>query len=215
MNLKEAFRYMNFLEELISKAMQYLSEDAFVTKTKEIHLKHKVNPQVEDEVFEDVNAVVDKVKSLDFTKLNFDANKIIYLMGQILAERESLSVAINKAKHNAKVDIDVAISSNKKRHEFIQSLVIMAKIKPSEIMVKGSDYKFNVSGDQITYAYDIKKYTSIDFDRNKVRKLIRDLSDKCDKVSSDIDRTLITSEVEFEPKWLLIDTFEDICECTD
>lgn len=231
MNLKEAFRYMNFLDDLINKAMAYLSEDSFVTKTKEVHLKSKVNPDAEDEVFENVSpidtddefdfgdsskssrrAIRDHSTALDFTKFNFDANKIIDLIGEILEEREKLSVAISKAKKSADVDIDVATSSNRKRQIFARRLGTMAKIKPSEIMLKGSDYKFNNEGNQVTYIYDIKQYTSIDFDRNKVKKLIKALSDKCDEVSSDIDRALIITDVEFEPKWSLVDTIEDICE---
>ena len=152
---------------------------------------------------------------LNFTKRSFNANQIIYLIGQILEERESLSIAINKAKYNAKVDIDVATSSNKKRYEFIQRLSQMAKIKPSEAIRKGSCYKFNSRGNQVTNVYDIREYTSIDFDRIKVKQIIKDLSNECDKVSSDIDRVLITSEVEFEPKWSLVDTLDDICEGID
>lgn len=59
MNLKEAFCYMNFLDDLLSEAINYLSQDSFVTNTKEIHLKSKVNPDAEDEVFENVNQIID------------------------------------------------------------------------------------------------------------------------------------------------------------
>ena len=170
------------------------NDDRSISRGKEIHMSSTV---------------------LDFTKRSFNANQIVYLVGQILEERESLSVAISKAKHNAEVDIDVATSSNKKRQEFIQRLTAMAKIKPYETMEKGSYYKFNSIGNQITNVYDIKKYTSIDFDRNQVKQLIKDLSDECDKVSTDIERILITAEVEFEPRWLLVDTLEDICEDID
>ena len=73
MNLKEAFRYMNFLDDLLNEAIEFLSEESFVTNTKEIHLKSKVNPDAEDEVFENVNQVVDtNCEILDDDDIDYD-----------------------------------------------------------------------------------------------------------------------------------------------
>ena len=54
-----------------------------------------------------------------------------------------------------------------------------------------------------------------DFDRNKVKKLIKNLSEQCDKVSNDIDRSFVNTKVEFEPRWSFTDTIEDICEALE
>ena len=43
MNLKESYRYANFLESLLISATNYLCRDDFVTTTKEDHLRSKAN----------------------------------------------------------------------------------------------------------------------------------------------------------------------------
>lgn len=205
MNLKEAFRYMNFLEDLMDRGFVFLYREAFVTNTKEIHLKSKANPDIEDEVIEDANP----------SEVNFKANTVILLEEEILKEREDLSKAINKAKQNTDIDIDFAIASNKKRQHFMGVLKDLAKRKSFEKIVEGSGYKFNSEGNQVAYVYDVKKITTIDFYRNKVKKLIKNLSEQCDKVSNDIDRSFVNTKVEFEPRWSFTDTIEDICEALE
>ena len=91
----------------------------------------------------------------------------------------------------------------------------LAKRKSFEKIVEGSGYKFNSEGNQVAYVYDVKKITTIDFDRNKVKKLIKNLSEQCDKVSNDIDRSFVNTKVEFEPRWSFTDTIEDICEALE
>ena len=49
MNLKEAFRYQNKLQSTIDEAQLYLSDEANVTKVQKTYLRHKVNPEAEDE----------------------------------------------------------------------------------------------------------------------------------------------------------------------
>ena len=131
------------------------------------------------------------------------------------SEKDILSKAISKSKSDASIDIDAATSSNKDRQAFIRRLRYMSDMKSYEKVSEGSGYKLNNEGNQVPYMYDIKKVTSINFDRNKVKKLIKSLSELCDKVSAEIDRVLITQEVEFEPKWSLTDTLEEICSDAD
>ena len=63
MNLKESYRYANFLENLLSTAQSYLIRDDFVTTTKEDHLRSKANKDAEDEL----GVIVDKQTDVDFT----------------------------------------------------------------------------------------------------------------------------------------------------
>lgn len=44
MILKEAYRYQNFLTNLISSAQTYLGSVSFVMKTTQEHMKSKANP---------------------------------------------------------------------------------------------------------------------------------------------------------------------------
>ena len=48
MNLKEAFRYQNKLQDLMEEAKDILSVDKNVTKVENTHLRHKINPDAED-----------------------------------------------------------------------------------------------------------------------------------------------------------------------
>ena len=52
MNLKEAFRFQNKLQALMDYAQGILGNEANVTQVKDIHLRHKVNPEYVDETEE-------------------------------------------------------------------------------------------------------------------------------------------------------------------
>lgn len=226
MKLKESFRYMNFLEGLMEVGMDLLRTESFITKMKETHLRSKANPEAEDEVIEVSNSTTitdaygiqpdpDSVDISELVELDFDTNRVICFMQEVLEEKDNLSKAISKSKSDASIDIDAATSSNKDRQDFVRRLRYMYDMKSYEKVSEGSGYKLNNEGNQVSYVYDIKKVTSINFDRNKVKKLIKSLSELCDKVSAEIDRVLITQEVEFEPKWSLTDTLEEICSDAD
>ena len=49
MNLKEAFRYQNKLQQLMGEAEGILRREKYVTKVTNTALRHKVNPDAEDE----------------------------------------------------------------------------------------------------------------------------------------------------------------------
>lgn len=49
MNLKEAFRYQNKIQNLMDEAESILHRDRNVTKVENTVLRHKVNPDAEDE----------------------------------------------------------------------------------------------------------------------------------------------------------------------
>ena len=55
MVLKEAYRYMNHLNSLITEAELHLYEPAFTTKKKETHKKSAAISSEKDEVIENVN----------------------------------------------------------------------------------------------------------------------------------------------------------------
>ncbi len=43
MNLKESYRYANYLDSLLNSAYMYLGNKGFVTTTKQNHLRSKAN----------------------------------------------------------------------------------------------------------------------------------------------------------------------------
>ena len=203
MTLKEAFTYQNFLNEIIMKGETYLGNSGFITTTKEMHKKNAANPEVDDE-----EIIAKKPYDVDF-----GVTDVIDLVVDTIREKESLAQAISTTKKNLDFDIDAAVSLNGKKQGFINILKMMNRQKSSESTVQGSGYRINsIDGNQTRYFYDIDKVTTIDFDRNDVKGLIKKYAKDCDETSAKIELTMITANVDFNPRWDMNDTFEDIIE---
>ena len=103
MNMKEAFRFQNKLDAILSEAEDILKTDRNVMKQESHYLHRKVMPEVDDEVIEDrpdVDLGEDNVTNLvQFTVF-------------LLQEKEKLFRAIRKAKNEQAVDIDSEVSLN-------------------------------------------------------------------------------------------------------
>lgn len=200
MILKEAYRYQNYLDELIMSAETYLGNRDFYTSTKEEHLRSKANPDAEDETTEESECA----------NLGFKPNDVIDFIVKLITEKQSLTEAIADTKRKLDIDIDGAIAMNKTKQMLINTFGRLAKFKPAEITCNGSDYKFDINGEQKKYYYTIKKTQSILYDRNDVRELIKKYRKECDDVSQKHDLYLVTAEVEFTPTWEIGDTLEEI-----
>lgn len=199
MNLKEAFRYQNFLDELLGTAYSYLNNKNFVVSTVETHLKSQVNPDAKDEVIE-----VQKPYDVEFTP-----NDLIDFVVKVVNEKEKISNIISDAKMRTEIDIDVAIALNKKKQGFARVLQSLSNIKSGEKVKNASDYKFNTDGNQVSYYYKINEVTQIDFNRNDVRGLYKKLLKETDEVSAKLDSILINTELDFNPSWDINDSFEE------
>lgn len=200
MNLKESYRYANYLDGLLSTAYSYLRNKGFVTTTKQNHLRSKANSEAQDEVID-----VQKPYDVEFTP-----NSVLDFIVKVIDEKESLSNAIALAKANTEINIDNAIAMNKKKQGFVSVLNSMVGIKATEKQTTGRDYKFDVNGEQKPYTYPVTEVTSISFDRDDVKGLIKKYNKVCDEVSSKLDEIEITTVVEFNPQFDINDTFEDL-----
>ena len=199
MNLKESYRYANYLEGLTTIAYAYLKKDDFVTTTTQKHMRSKTNSEAQDE-----NITVQKSFDVDFTP-----NNVIDFIVKLIAEKESLANAIALAKCNAEINIDNAVSMNKRKQAFIHTLKNLANIKASERQIQGSDYKFNTDGNQTKYFYPIIETVAINYDRDDVKGLIKKYSKECDEVSAKLDAIEINTIVDFNPTFDINETFED------
>ena len=202
MNLKEAFRYQNKLQKLMDEAQSILYHDRNVVKVENTTLRHKVNPEAEDET------------TLDLPETEY-ADKItevaVFLM-YLLGERERLSRAIRAAKQSMDMDFDGEVSLNAKRQELAAIFRHMGEIRSSENLYPGAGtgYKFNAEGNQVSYRCDLKKVTTINFDRNKVRSYATALSRRADQVSAELDKQMVNTEVDYEPPFDVNDTFSEV-----
>lgn len=200
MNLKESYRYANYLDGLLGTAYTYLRNKGFVTTTVEEHLRSKANPDAEDECIE-----VKKPYDVYFTP-----NQIVDFVVKIINEKDKLFSAIANAKAGTEINIDNSIAMNKKKQGFINILNTMANIKSSESQSTGRDYKFDINNEQKPYTYIVNSKTSIDYDRNSIKGLIKKYNKECDKISSKLDEIEITTIVDFTPAWDVNDNFEDL-----
>lgn len=198
MNLKESFRYQNFLSSMINEAGSSLTTPSHCLTTTKNHLRSKVNGDVDD-----VQETVDVGE--------FPANdSVLSFMLFLIGEREKLTTAIGVAKVSIGFDLDAAVETNKSRQQACRSINGMLRFKASKRTEKGTDYKFNAEGNQTTYYYDVDVVTAEAFDRTKAKNAVRDLISKADETSAAIDSAMINTHVEYEPPFNVNDTFEDV-----
>ena len=188
MNMKEAFRFQNKLDAVLTEAEDILKTDRNVMKQESHYLHSKVMPEVDDEVIEDrpdVDLGEDNVTNLvQFTVF-------------LLQEKEKLFRAIRKAKNEQAVDIDSEVSLNSSRQQVSNG---------------GFGYRFNAEGNQVSYKCDVKRISSINFDRRAVQKLVKELNAKADAVSADIDRCVVNATVDYTMPFDVNASFMDIFE---
>ena len=202
MNLKEAFRYQNKLQRLMEEAEDILRRDRNVVKVTETALLHKVNPDAADET------TVEPADTVYADQITDIAVLLMFLLG----ERERLSRAIRGAKQNMDMDFDGEVSLNTRRQELAAIFRNMAQLRSSETLIPGGGvgYKFNAEGNQVSYRCDLKKVTTINFDRNKVRSYATALSRRADQVSAELDKQMVNTEVDYEPPFDVNDTFSEV-----
>lgn len=202
MYLKEAFRYQNYLNELISATTSYLNGGQYTTKTVQEHLRKKVNPDAENETI-DLSAE----RALAYT-----ANQMVDFLQHLIDEKQKLTKAISEAKKGCSIDIDAEVANNRIRQSVAATLSRMGNMKPSERMTRAYAYKFNAEGNQVQYAYEVKEVTTIDFDRNKVKGISKKLIQCADEASTAIDKAMVELAVDYNPNYSVNDSFEDAIE---
>lgn len=211
-NLKEACRYANYLDDVLYKvgALFDRSENAY--KITELHKRSESNPAVADEEVVVTNERI-------FTKQLSD---IAFLYERLLNEKLQLALAINIAKsthtiawseNNQMLDLDSAIEYNKKLRNFSQSkLKYLSNKKDSMDKLVGKGFMINAEGNQVAYSYTVEKNYKVDFDKKVISDKSKKLLEKTDKISTLIDEFMLKQIVDFTPAYSLHDSVEDIIE---
>ena len=204
MNLKEAFRYQNKLQSFMDEAQGILDSDANVTKVENTYLRHKVMSEAEDET---VLVAPDTEYYEQITEI---AKFLLYL----LDEKSRLFAAIRKAKDTLSIDMDSEVSLNATRQGIARTFKRMNDLRNSEQTISngGTGYRFNAEGNQISYRCDVKRVTTINYDRNVIRTELGKLNRKADETSAQIDLCLVTSTVDYEPPFDVNSSFAEAFE---
>ena len=197
MNLKEAFRYQNFLDKMMSEACGSITRGDHCLKTTYRHLRSKA---CKDAVDEDIPQEVSEF---------FCNDEVIGFMGFLIEQRKALSDAIGVAKSSLEFDLDSALEANKFRQRYCSALKNMLSAKARKTTSKGSDYKFDVNGVQSPYYYPLEIISEEAFDREASKVLMRECLLEADKTSAVIDAAMINTSVAFEPVIDVNDTFDD------
>ena len=204
MNLKEAFRYQNKIQALMDEAKSILDCNANVTKVENTFLRHKVMAEAEDET---VLAVPETEYYEQITSI---AQFLLYLLG----EKEKLFAAIRKAKNAMDIDMDSEVSLNAARQSVARTFKRMNDLRSSEQTIPngGTGYRFNAEGNQISYRCDVKRVTTINYDRKVIRAALGKLNQQSDETSAKIDLCLVTSKVEYTPPFDVNSSFAEAFE---
>ena len=204
MNLKDVFRYQNRLQGLITEARMILGDESNVTVQEVTLLKRKVMAEAEDEtrIQEAPSEYADRI------------NDVVGFLLWLLSEHEKLTRAIRRTKNALKLDMDGEISLNKQRQEIASTLREMTGIRSSErpVVGGGRGYRFNAEGNQVAYTCDLKKVTTINFDRKLVRNATAELERRADAVSTEIDQCAINSNVDYITPFGVNDGFDEAFE---
>ena len=201
MNLKEAFRYQNKIRSFMETAQNILAIDANITTVQNTYLRHKLMAEMEDET---VTVVPD-------AEFHDRITKVVKFLIYLLNEKERLSVAIRKSKAGLDFDVDGEVSLNATRQSVAETLTRMNDLRNSEQIISGggTGYRFNVDGNQVPYRCDVKRVTTINYDRNVIRNELTKLHKKTDEISAKIDLSLVTSSVDYNPPFEINISFAD------
>lgn len=198
MNLKESFRYQNFLDMMMRAASASIQQRDHCLKVTKTHLRSKANPDASD--------VTETVEGEVF----FANDDVVAFMAWLVNEREKLTTAIGAAKASIGFDIDAAIETNKFRQTVNGSIKNMLRYTPTKRVEQGRDYKFNVEGNQTPYIYEIEVVSEEAYDKTGAKTLMREMISKADEVSAAIDAAMINTKVDYEPVFDVNETFDDV-----
>ena len=199
MNLKEAFRYQNFLDRMFgAAALSIQKREHCLTQTRN-HLCSKVNPDATD--FEEEVKVEEEF---------FANDDVIEAMLFMIGEKEKLTIAINNAKQLIGLDIDAALAVNKYRQQFNSAVAFMMRFKPCNRVETEIGHKFNVAGDPVDYKYDVEVTSVESYDKDAAKKAMKEIISEADKTSSEIDAAKVNTKVEYAPVFDVNDSFEDV-----
>ena len=204
MNLKEAFRYQNKLQSFMDEAQGILDDDRNVTLVENTYLRHKVMDEAEDE----------KILVTPETEYCEQITDVARFLLYLLEEKQKLFAAIRTTKDALEIDMDSEVSLNATRQSIARTFKHMNGLRNSELTISngGNGYRFNAEGNQISYRCDVKRVTTINYDRNVIRDELGKLNQKSDETSTKLDLCLVTSSVTYEPPFDVNSSFAEAFE---
>lgn len=200
MNLKESFRYQNFLESLMRSAVFSVTQREHCLTVTKSHLRSKSNADATD--------ITEVVEVEPF----YNNDDVLKFMQWLVEEKSKLTQAVSKAKTSINIDLDAAIETNKFRQQVNSAVKNMLRHIPRKTTEQGRDFKFNAEGNQMAYFYEIEVTTSEAYDKLAAKELMRSMITEADETSAKIDAALINTQVDYEPRFDVNESFDDVME---
>ncbi|MBR4093069.1 MAG: hypothetical protein IKK32_04280 [Oscillospiraceae bacterium] len=203
MNLKEAFRYQNKLSSLIDTTLEFMGNTDNMLEVTERHLRKKANPEQENEKTTKITSEYPAIEKPEC---------VIDLGMFLLSEKEKLTAAIVETKRNLAIDIDGQAINNSLRQKLAFAMRRLSGARSNESLIRngGTGYCFNQEGNQTSFRYDIERVVTLNYDRNKTKRLMNELSEKADSVSTEIDEALLSAKVDYVPPFNVNTEFEEL-----
>ena len=201
MNLKEAFRMQSIYRGWLREARYLLGMGNNQYKTSQKFLYSKVEPTQQDEVVEDV--IMNDYQN--------HMNELMSFTMKIFVERNNLTLAIAKAKKNMPIDIDSDLMMNKERRELAGVMKSLAGLKDSKMVQKGTGvgYRFDINNEQKPFRCDVEVNRTVNLDVNEAKNLAHALLESAEVVSTDVDKCVLATEVEYESPFDILESFEN------
>ena len=146
----------------------------------------------------------------DLRSYHGTGDELILFLDEARRERERCALAISAAKQKLPRNLDLEISLNKERHELIKKYRSHLDLRNLRRDYMDTSYKFDIDGRQTAYNVPATVISTISFDRNAVRSKAEELTQQAKAASAWIDKALVTTDVDFVPRWNISDEFETI-----
>lgn len=205
MNLKESFRYQNYIRSMFSDAKSSILDQNHAFKVSKLHRRHDANPEAED-----------FVEELEDQQDFYPNDQVIAFISALIDEKERLCKAISRTKREIMdtigISIDQVTECNKMRREAAETINRMLWNKSSKRIERGQAWKLNVEGNQSPYYYEIEVTKTEAFNRDAAKETVKGLYSFADEMSGYVDDGMVNYEVEFEPMFDVNDSFDDAME---
>ena len=129
-----------------------------------------------------------------------------YLRHKVMPEAEDETVMdvaqteyAEQIKDALDMDMDSEVSLNAARQSIARTFKRMNDLRSSEQLLsgRGTGYRFNAEGNQISYCCDVKRVTTINYDRKVIHAALSKLNRQADETSNRLDLCLVTSKVDY------------------
>jgi len=186
------------------EAQSILNSDRNICKTETTLMHKKVMPELENEITSETSP----------SEYSDRIDEVVAFMLYLLDEHEKLAKGIHDTKAALDIDMDSEISINGRRQRIAETLRHMADLRCSEQVTPngGIGYRFNAEGNQVAYRCDVKKVTTINYNRNIVRSKAAALNKKSDEISAKLDSCMVNFTVAYKAPFDVNDSFTAIFE---